>query len=294
MRILVGKTFGLGNAVMAIPMLRALTTLGSVDVLVGSSGDDVGALDVMLAFRQTFRSIGLIYIDRAPLDVEYDVAVMAIPFDGRWQNGVHFRSKRVMDGRPRPGDPNVIGLESWKKHETLYQMDDAVELGYTGSVPEQRFLEGPSTVDHDLVYLGIGFKRDALGFWSKKHWGNDRFVGFVEEVRRLRPGTKFTATGGQGDLPVIVDINRRARVNFGILPIRESFKDVMGAHAYFGNDTGMAHVAASLEKPVYTMMAFMGSEIKNPPRCARSRWEHFQDLARAPELVAKDFVEFAW
>lgn len=52
MKILVGKTFGIGNSVLSIPMIKLLSTLGSVDVLIGSTIDDFGAFNVFNALKK--------------------------------------------------------------------------------------------------------------------------------------------------------------------------------------------------------------------------------------------------
>src|SRR5688572_20579088 len=99
MKILVGKTFGIGNLVMAIPMLKALRSLKPerLDLLIGNTPDDGGAHDVA---RQLFAS-GLIdsfYVNAAD-EFSYDYAIMSIPFDGRWRYNIHFTATQVIDGR---------------------------------------------------------------------------------------------------------------------------------------------------------------------------------------------------
>ena len=294
MRILVGKCFGLGNAVMSVPMVRALATLGTVDALVGNTGDDVGAIDVFLSLQR----IGV--IDRLHVvnasEVEYDVAVMAIPFDGRWRNGVHFRAKRVLDGRPRPDFSPELGFASWKKHEVEYQMENARELGFIGPSPQMAFCHPVPSWDDDLVYLGFGFKRDAASFWSAKHWGNERYLQFIRRCRELRPGTKFRATGNAADLAqCIIPISREVGDLGPVVANISSAIEVVGrCGAYFGNDTGMMHVAASFEMPTYGLMAYENVVTKNRPWCVRWRANEFFRGESDPNAVAEDFVKFVW
>ena len=297
MNVLFGKVFGLGNAVMAVPAIKAIAAVhGPIDVLVGSGPDDGGALDVMQELRATDRCVRTVYDTRVPDPISHDVAVMSIPFDGRWRNGTHFHAEKVIDGRPRPGDPAVVSLDSWELHEAEYQMQNAVELGHSGPMPSSQFSKFGGVVEEDLVYVGLGYKRDAQNFWSKKHWGNDRFVSFVNEVRRLRPKTMFVTTGGNIDLTTMIELGRGAApIDWKVKNIRQSFRDVAMAGAYFGNDTGMAHVAGSFGRRCYVMTAFAKSEVKNPPLGAsKLRCERFDETARDPEAVAADFVEFAW
>lgn len=295
MRILVGKCFGLGNAVMSVPMLRALSTIGTVDVLAGTGPDDVGALDVFLSL-QRMGIIDDIYTDAVD-GVEHDVAIMAIPFDGRWRNGIHFRAERVMDCRPRPDFSPELGFSSWKRHEVEYQVDNACELGFTGPTPSMGF-HPDTTCDSDVVYLGLGFKRDASSFWSAKHWGNDRYISFIRTVSEIRPSVRFMTTGNIVDLTQCIMPIARAVGCVLEVPsssnITAAFSVAASCGSYFGNDTGMMHVAASLDRPTYGLMAYENVVIKNRPWC--SRWmvhEFFRD-DWGPERVADEFVRFVW
>lgn len=294
MRILVGKCFGLGNAVMSVPMVRALATLGTVDSLVGFSPDDVGACDVFLSL-QKLGIIEQVNLVNAPIG-RYDVAVMAIPFDGRWMNGVHFLADCVMDCRPRPDFSSILGFSSWLRHEVEYQMDNARELGFTGETPPMSFLPQPTEVDGDLVYLGLGFKRDRDSFWTRKHWGNDRYVEFVRHCRELRPSIRFRATGNAQDLvSTIIPIAREVG-DFGspTANITSAFDVVARCGSYFGNDTGMMHVAASLEKPTFGLMAYENVGTKNRPWCSRWMTHDFSSGKSDPQSVAEEFIRFVW
>lgn len=294
MRILVGKCFGLGNAVMSVPMIRALGTIGSVDVLAGDGPDDEGSIAVFLSLQRQGVIDGL-HLGSA-LGDEYDVAVMAIPFDGRWQNGVHFRAKRVLDCRPRPDFSPELGFSSWKKHEVEYQLDNARELGYVGSTPVLAFCNHPPDFDSEIVYLGLGFKRDASSFWSAKHWGNERYVQFIRRCRELRPTVKFRATGNAADLvQTIVPIAREVGdLGPAVSNIASAVSSVGACGSYFGNDTGMMHVAASFGMPTYGLMAYENVATKNRPWCEHWRVHEFFKGESDPITVAEDFVRFVW
>jgi ADP-heptose:LPS heptosyltransferase len=230
--------------------------------------------------------------------VEYDVAVMAIPFDGRWQSGTHFRAKRVMDYRPRPEFSPELGFSSWKKHEVEYQMESARELGFTDPTPSMSFCRLPhwDDEDRDLIYLGFGFKRDAASFWSAKHWGNDRYVRFIRRCRELHPTVKFRATGSAADLAqCIIPISREVGDLGPVTANIASAIEVVGrCAAYFGNDTGMMHVAASFDVPTYGLMAYENVATKNRPWCSQWRVHEFFRGGSDPDEVAADFVDFVW
>jgi ADP-heptose:LPS heptosyltransferase len=223
---------------------------------------------------------------------------MAIPFDGRWQNGTHFRAKRVMDCRPRPDFSPELGFSSWKRHEVEYQMDNARELGYDGPIPRMSFhsLAYWDDEDEEKVYLGFGFKRDAASFWSVKHWGNDRYVQFIRRCREIRPSIKFRATGNAADLAqCIIPISREVGDLGPVTANITSAIEVVGrCAAYFGNDTGMMHVAASFEMPTYGLMAYENVATKNRPWCTQWRVHEFFRGDSDPNAVAEEFVKFVW
>jgi ADP-heptose:LPS heptosyltransferase len=312
MRILVGKTFGLGNAVLAIPLLKALSENGAkVDVLIGSGPDDYGALDVFTQLQITFSDddaqlgqvINHIWIDSVPRHVaSYDVAIMAIPFDGRWQNGVHYQAERVMDGRKRPGNVDRLGFDMWQKHEVEYMMENARELGYQKETPSSWFgIPDSSAIDHDFVYVGIGFKRDPGGFGLSKHFGAERYAALMKAIRQIRPGTKFVSTGGAADMMESYQIIRALRdQNYSdyyrcdLGGLQKAFGVIAKCGSYIGNDTGMMHVAASLSMPTMGLFAYPDLITKNPPFCERSKCLAFSADFPPVELVAKEFVDFVW
>lgn len=300
MRILVGKTFGIGNCVLAVPMIKALSTLGDVDVLIGSGNDDFGAATVMANLLNE-GVIKALYIDRVTSGVEYDFAVMAIPFDGRWRNGTHFRAKDVFDGRRRPGDVDRLGFDMWEKHEALYQMENAYRLGYPAdaAVPDSGFLP-PVVRTPDLIYLGIGYKRDPGGFGLSKHFGSERFAELIKHVAKLRPQVQFVTTGGTADwvqtIPRIVMGlgDDRHLLRFNSLGLQASFKLAAECEAYIGNDTGMMHVAASAGVATCGLFAYPDLVTKNPPFCDRSKSIVFGPDFPSVEFIAEQFVQFVW
>lgn len=295
MRILFAKSFGIGNSVMSVPAVKALATLGSVDVLVGSTSDDMGAIDVFSMLRDSRECIDQIFVDRAPLDVVYDVVVLSIPYDGRWKNGIHFSARKVVDGRTRP-DPTTVGLVSWTKHETLYQMESAYELGYSGPVPDMSFF-GCVKKRSDKIYLGLGFKRDTAGFWRMKHWGDQNYVKLIEMLGRKHDAS-FITTGNTLDFietirPIQSKLTDGNRLVFDASSLRRSFDVVASSIVYVGNDTGMMHVAASAGIPTIGIFMMENLIVKNHPRC--ERWHVFEQWkgAATVEEIAEKVKEFA-
>lgn len=270
MKILYCKCFGIGNAVMAVPAIKALRSMGhQVDVLIGNLPDDGGTREVMNLLKMHKGVVESIFINQA--EGEHDLAIMAIPFDGRWRNGVHFRASKVMDGRTRP-DPSTTGLVSWKRHEIEYQMDNARELGYSGPVPDCSFFE-PHAIDGGRTfYLGIGYKKDAAGFWKQKHWGNENFAVLVKLLLADNPLNRVVTTGDLQDMVLtIAPIQRMVNdPRFKHEPgnLVKSFEVVADSFFYVGNDTGMMHVAAARGRHVLGLFFLENSITKSHPWCS--------------------------
>ncbi|MHB8407883.1 MAG: glycosyltransferase family 9 protein [Acidiferrobacterales bacterium] len=262
MKILFGKVFGIGNCVMAVPAIRALVSLGhEVSILVGTLPDDGGATEVL-------GKLGLpLFQNSVPLSNKFDLAIMSIPFDQRWKNGIHYSADKVMDERGRPEYSQVFGFSSWKKHEAEYQMENPMALGFTGEMPSSSFLP-PNKGDPNKVFIGVGYKKDAAGYWKQKHWGNENFAEFIKLVCQ-DPKMKVVATGDTQDLIMslwpIEAKSRTGRLWANKRTLEESFTIIGDCGSYVGNDTGMMHVAASLGKPTLGLFFLENSLTKTKP-----------------------------
>jgi hypothetical protein len=262
MKILVGAVFGIGNSINRIPLIKALKQIGAVDVLIGTTTDDFGAQDVY-----SYLDGSSIFKNKALFD-KYDFAIMAIPFDGRWVNGIHFNAEFVLDGRTRP-DPSTSGLVSWDKHEIEYQMENAFKLGYKGEIPSTSFYKTNNQKDINKIYFGVGYKKDEKGFWKVKHWGNDNFVSLAKLLLESDPNVKIYCTGDINDFNfVIKDLAKQIkneRFIFKCISLKDTFELISQCGTYIGNDTGMMHVAASMG--IHCIVPFLMDRaiIKNAP-----------------------------
>ena len=304
MRILIGKTFGLGNACLTVPLVKALHSMGhSVDVLIGTGLDDLGADAVFLELKSNLIPSMNVYRDVVLADVDpYDVAIMAIPYDGRWRNGLDFKAKLVMDVRSRPGNVPRLGFDMWEKHEVEYMMENARLLGFSGETPDPSFLNPRNAVVND-VYLGLGFKRDAGGFGASKHFGNERFAALMQHITELRPGTQFISSGPIPDLIEARKIKaftgnsvsyQHITTMNGLVGFQQTFGIISVCSSFVGNDTGTMHCAASVGMPTMGLFAYEGLLRKNPPFCARSSAILFAPDCPPIEDIAKRFVDFVW
>jgi ADP-heptose:LPS heptosyltransferase len=300
LRILFGKTFGLGNAVCAVPAIKALQTLGDVDLLVGNSPDDFGAIEV-LAGLVASRG-GKVHVNEAWVGGRYDVAIMSIPFDGRWRRQSrpfdytgHFYADKVLDGRARPNNSQTLGFSSWEKHEVEYQMENVYELGYKGEIPDCSFTMKFGRLPDNSVYVGMGHKRDPQGFWSQKHWGNMNFACLIKLLLQDDPKRHIYTTGNIQDyreslLPVMELVaDERFHINVGNLP--GAFGTIGSCDHYVGNDTGMAHVAASMDKNVAVVYKMDNAWTKSRPWCRNYRVIKSVEREVSPEEVLQQFKE---
>lgn len=266
MNVLFCKTFGIGNAVMAIPAIKALVSLGHhVDILIGTDNDDIGARNIIFRLAK-YVKIKNVYLNQVPLNIKHDLAILSIPFDGRWKNGMHFNALNVIDGRTRP-DPSTTGLVSWKAHEIEYQIENIKNLGYNGNIPDCSFQE-ICEKEYKTFFLGIGYKKDAAGFWAIKHWGNDKFVELTNLILTNIENSKVIITGNLLDMQNISYIRKKIkndRFIFKSIDLDESIDIVSKCEFYVGNDTGMMHVAAANGCKVAAIFKLPGSIIKSRP-----------------------------
>ena len=300
MRVLVGRVFGIGNAVCSIPMIKAIRLLGHhVDVLVGSTPDDFGAREVFELARKFRHSDGYlvddVHVDLAP--GMYDLAIMSMPFDGRWREGEHFSATGTIYGKTRP-DPSTEGFSSWKRHEVEYQMDVAREhLGFMGETPDCSFCDVvfPKPERVNCVYVGVGRKRDACGFWEKKHWGNENYIDLIRMILDDDVKNYVVMTGNAADcatsiMPIMRELpDFGPRVHLPCMDLHGSIMRLSQCSSYVGNDTGMMHAAASFDIPTLGIFRMPGASVKSRPWC--TRWAVVDDTSEVSRCDVKTVFE---
>lgn len=274
---------------MSVPAIKALSQIAEVSVMIGSLPDDRGSFEVMNELLMA-GIIKNLYIDKVLLRDYFDIAVMSIPFDGRWQNGVHFNAHKVIDGRTRP-DPTTTGLVSWKKHELEYQYDNIKDLGYSGGLPSMSFLrKTPNQPLPDTYYFGVGYKKDEAGFWKIKHWGNENYAELARLILDRNPHATICMTGDEKDYEfsishIVRDVKSHRCVFRPTVSLMESFRTVVSCRTYIGNDTGMMHVAASENRHGVGLFFLENSIVKNRPWCDNMVALDGSNTALTPELV---------
>jgi len=307
-RVLFAKVFGLGNAVLSVPAVKMLLRAGAnVTVVVGDTPDDAGAREVFvhlahaLDVRARLRVVSLPVVGHAG---HFDVAILSMPYDGRWRQNVNFTADVVLDGRPRPDPTAPLGLECWKKHEVDYQIDVVRKL-----FPNQEYHQVPSTsflqtgpflhLLPKFTYLGVGYKRDSARYWTRKHWGTERYAELVCRILASDPDVIVLSSGSPVDVQqTLAPIARRvasefadpSRFYFKMCDMEDMFKMVSLCSTYVGNDTGTMHVAASIGARVLGLFFMPGAEVKNSPYCSHRR----VITTPSPELLSVDKVFEEW
>jgi ADP-heptose:LPS heptosyltransferase len=240
---LVHLAAGLGNIVLATPLLVALGQMGfTIDLLLDADYPETSEL---------FRDWSLLRLiatrPRRSVDLgRYHCVVPAIaPFYWHRFGARYHRAARAV---PRPPD------QAFYEDEQEYYLSFARRLGYPADArPYCRLPIGPDPALHalgvtgDTVVLAPGCK---TGEMAAKRWPlfdqlADRFhdvavVGTADDLRRA-DGTPF-------QWPPHV------RVLAGRLTLRQTACALAAAGAVVGNDSGLSHVAAAVGAP--TVMLF--------------------------------------
>ncbi len=283
---------------MSVPAIRYLRDHSGheVDVLVGTTRDDVGAHQVLRGLSGVRLMTDHELLAGLGRHDRWDIGIGSIPYDGRWDSLLENHCDLVLDCRPRP-DPSTFGFSSWRKHEAEYQHEIARDVchtcecggyfsrshnrtrgcdihGWHGRL-DTSFWAGPVSCG-DYVYLGVGRKRDVAGFWDRKHWGDENFVVLAERIL-TETGLNVVCTGDTYDVSSTGRVMLHALSRFGArfsfmgTGLERAFDVVAGCHSYIGNDTGMMHVAASMDKSVVAVFNLEGTLRKNHPLCSRWR-----------------------
>ncbi len=231
-RVLVHLASGIGNVVLATPLLVALDALGlEVEVLV--DGDYAQTAALLEGWGICVR----VYADagEAPPMHTYETVIPAIPpfYWSRYER----RYRGVRNALPRPR------ATLFYRDEQAYYLSFACALGFDlARRPHYRLPIAPSFafgVGPNTVVLAPGGK---TGEMAAKRWRH-----YPALATRL---AEVTVVGTRDDLcafdgtPLVFPAHVRSLVDR--LSLRETAAVLASAGAVVGNDTGLAHVAAAV------------------------------------------------
>jgi ADP-heptose:LPS heptosyltransferase len=236
---LVHLAAGIGNVVLATPLLIALHDLG-FSLQVRLDADYAGTAELLDGWS-VVSGIDCAAAG-APLPAQgYDHLVPAVPPFYWARFAALYRGRKFV---ARPPD------ELFYRNEQAYYLEFARALGFTADPPFYRLAIAPASdrgVTATTVVLAPGCK---TGEMAAKRW-----PGFVALANRLSD----VAVAGTADDLVQRDGSRlcfpaHVKMLVNTLSIRETAETLAAAGLVVGNDSGLAHVSAAAGTP--TLMLF--------------------------------------
>jgi len=236
--ILVHLGAGIGNVVLATPLLAALKQLG-FEIDVALAADYPETADLLRPWSAVRAVFGSGYI---PLAKNYNYVLPAIP-PFYWSRFAHCFCG-INNLLPRPSD----GL--FYKNEQTFYFSFARTLGWHGVAPSTVLPIAPTErtdVTKRTLLLAPGCK---TGEMAKKRWPS--FPALAQAFADVVvAGTADDLWDGQSKrLQFPAHVHNLA----GRLSLRETAEVIAAAGAFVGNDSGLSHIAAAVGTP--TVMIF--------------------------------------
>ena len=236
--VLVHLAAGIGNIVLATPLLVALQQLGfAVDVALAADYPETADL---------FRPWSLVRVvftnrDIPPME-NYSYVIAAIPPFYWPRFAPRFRGAENLVSRPSDS--------LFYTNEQSYYLSFANTLGWKGADPPVTLpiaSIGRSDVTRRTLVLAPGCKSGEM---AKKRW--PFFSRLAERFHDVvLVGTADDLRDGQG---ARLDLSAHLRNLAGQLSLRETAEVIASAGAFVGNDSGLSHIAAAVGTP--TVMIF--------------------------------------
>lgn len=281
MRILIRATNWVGDAIMALPALRAVRAKfadAHIAIVarpyVGDIYREQNICDQLVSYDPKGEHRGWRGRERLAKELragKFDVALLLQnAFDAAWlawRAGVPQRIGYRRDGRsflltkavpvPKPGDT--------PPHEKFYYLELLRRAGWIDGLRDDAHirLQVPEPArrraDETLAEAGArpGVLRIALGagasYGSAKCWPPERFAKTLNEVSQERDADVilFGTVNEQAVSAAIAGDLRRAPIDLtGKTPIAELPALLSQCHLFLGNDSGAMHVAAAVGLPV--------------------------------------------
>ena len=281
MKILIRATNWVGDAIMAIPAIRAVRTHfpdARVAILarpyVADIYCDQQVADELIAYDVKGIHAGLTGRERLAAELrakEFDVALLLQnAFDAAWlawRAGIPRRIGYARDGRS-PLLTDAIAVPKTgeiPEHEKFYYLELVRRVGWLQDLPDEKFIrltvpaDRSASAEEMLQWNGArqNILRIAVGagasYGSAKCWPPERFAAALNLLQDRREADVILF-GTMNELPVTSaiaaglkrpPINLAGRTTVGELPALLSRCGI-----FLGNDSGAMHVAAAVGLPV--------------------------------------------
>lgn len=280
MKVIVRATNWIGDAIMALPALRAIHNRSgaNVSILARSYVADIyldqGVADEIVVYENHGKHAGIAGRERLASELrarKFDVAILLQnAFDAAWlawRAGIPERIGYARDARsllltnaipvPKPGEIPA--------HEKFYYLELLKRSGWIDSVPDEPFIklrvgeENRKRAADILTSAGVRPHsiRIAIGagaaYGSAKCWPPSRFAELANRLQ-AQWDADVILFGATGEAPVSdaiasemtkPPIDLTGKTNIADLPALLS-----NCHVFIGNDSGAMHVAAAVGLPV--------------------------------------------
>jgi heptosyltransferase II len=281
LKILIRATNWVGDAIMALPALRAVRGKfpeAEIAILARPYVADIyreqQICDELIPYATTGRHAGIAGRERLAHELherKFDVALLLQnAFDAAWlawRAGIPQRIGYARDGRsllltravpvPKPGET--------PPHEKFYYLELLRRAGWTDSLGDESFirLTVPDAHRHraEQTLLEAGARPDsfriAIGagasYGSAKCWPPDRFAEMANRLASEKRA-EVILFGTAGEIPVANAIAAGMREKPIDLTGETAVADLPAllsqCHLFIGNDSGAMHVAAAVGLPV--------------------------------------------
>lgn len=259
MKILIVLNQGIGNIVMATPMIQALREMWlDIDLMTFCNFPGIEEL------FQDWQTIENIYtfmygklVDPSFNIDKYDKIVFGVWCDENLINHPIFGNKEKV----------FLTYKDFRvKHEIEWNMDLARMFGYRGPTPPL-YIEVQKYIKNDNIYR-IGMHPGCLSKfgWHKKRWPyfNKLITLLLEKYNDIEIHT----FGGPEDGFYLNYMSERVHNWIGKLSLKETTEMMNKMDLFITNDSGLMHIAAALDLPVISLFG-PTLPIKNMPVCSK-------------------------
>lgn len=271
MRVAIIQTYGMGNAILTTPTIKAIASLGDGkrhQVFVIADQQRKAAVQILKACPGVKKVLDKRNVEAIKKE-RLEMAVLCC--DEPRLPGL-YRIPRVetafiLRGH---GEKHDLWYARWNEHEMDVIFRGARALGYVADMPTVHLpikKNVPLTHSGPKVAMGIGYyKGDSRG--KKKHWGNKKFAKLAQRAAGLNAVSfLFGDEHDKDDALEIVKLSGGAAVSLcGKFGLETALGVLSGCSAYVGNDTGITHAAAALGLPSLAVFKpWASSFTKNAP-----------------------------